>query len=499
MSTLARLALAALGGVAVYFSYEPHGLWPLAIIGVAGFSLALAPWRGAGPSAALGALIAFVHALGTFLLLLPWVGEFVGALPYIALAVSLAAYTVPMGIFGALIARRRYGLLAFPAVYLAVEWARSSFPFGGFPWARLAWGQIDGPLAALASWGGPALVTFATVLSGCGIAALIASPRRIALGAAALVAPLGLGLAAQLGVDRGGEIGQVTASAVQGNVPRMGLDFNAQRRAVLGNHVNETFALAESGAKPDIVIWPENSSDVNPFTDPEAAALIRAAVERIDAPVLVGTLTRDDVGQRNTMHVFDPETGAGDYHYKKYLQPFGEYMPMRDFFRHFSELVDLAGDFQPGNGPGVVSMGKATVGIATCYEVAVDNAYRTSIRNGATILATPTNNATFGFTDMTYQQLAMSRMRAIETDRAVVVAATSGVSAIVRPDGSVSQHTGIFEAGHLTEELPLKDTVTPAVVIGRVLEWVLVGLGVAAMAAGMLQGRSVWNNQRKES
>lgn len=156
----------------------------------------------------------------------------------------------------------------------------------------------------------------------------------------------------------------------------------------------------------------------------------------------------------------------------------------------------MAGDFKPGSGNGVVDMRDVRVGIATCYEVAVDEAYRTAVRNGATILATPTNNATFGFTDMTYQQLAMSRMRAIETDRAVVVAATSGVSAIVHPDGRVSQHTEIFEPAHLTEDLPLKDTVTPAVRIGRYFEWIAVAAGVVAMIAAWAASRREYDAKR---
>ena len=280
---------------------------------------------------------------------------------------------------------------------------------------------------------------------------------------------------------------------MQGNVPRMGLDFNEQRRAVLSNHVNETLRLAEdakeSGEKLDMVFWPENASDVNPFADKEAEALVGAAVRGVDTPLLVGTLTRDDVGARNTMVVFDPDTGPGERHDKRFLQPFGEYMPMRDFFRNFSDLVDLAGDFKPGSDNGVVHMGGIPVGVATCYEVAEDEAYRMAVRGGAQILSTPTNNATFGFTDMTYQQLAMSRMRAIETDRAVVVVATSGVSAIVHPDGRVSQQTEIFEPAHLIETLPLRTGTTPAVRFGQILEWLLVAAGAALMLAAAVSAR----------
>lgn len=238
-----------------------------------------------------------------------------------------------------------------------------------------------------------------------------------------------------------------------------------------------------------MVFWPENASDVNPFVDAEAEALVGAAVRGVDTPLLVGTLTRDEVGARNTMVVFDPETGPGERHDKRFLQPFGEYMPMRDFFRNFSDLVDLAGDFKPGDDNGVVHMGGIPVGVATCYEVAEDEAYRMAVRGGAQILSTPTNNATFGFTDMTYQQLAMSRMRAIETDRAVVVVATSGVSAIVHPDGHVSQQTEIFEPAHLLETLPLRTGTTPAVRFGQVLEWLLVAAGAALMLAAAVSAR----------
>ena len=503
MSAFLRLTLAAVSGALVYYSYEPHGLWMLAIAGIALFFFALTPWPAewtrlygapaSRPGAWSGSMLGFTHAAVLYLLLLPWIGEFVGAAPYIALSVFLALYSIPVGAFGVLLARRRLGFLAFPFVYLAWEYLRSSAPFGGFPWVRLAWGQIDGPLRHLAAWGGPALVTLATALTACGLAALVALRRPIPrlTGLACALVPALLGLAA--GVTTPGaehETGRATVAAVQGNVPRMGLDFNSQRRAVLANHTRETETLV---THPDFVVWPENSSDVNPFTDSEAAALVREAVDAVGAPVLVGTITRDEVGPRNTMVVFNPDGTTGDHHHKKFLQPFGEYMPMRDFFRRLSPLVDMAGDFKPGTGDGTVHIAGVTLGLATCYEVAVDAAYRTAVDAGAQILATPTNNATFGFTDMTYQQMAMSRMRAIETDRAVVVAATSGSSGIIHPDGSVSQRTGIFEPATLTEELPLRDTVTPAVRSGRVLEWLLVAGGVAAMvremAGGMLRGR----------
>ena len=506
-----RLLLAGAGGVLVYFSHEPHGHFWAAIFGVALFYSALMPWpfvaatdKAAAPTAGRGALLGYVHAVCLYLPLLPWVGEFVGALPWIALSLACALYSLITGAFGALVARWRFGFLAFPLVYVAVEYALSSFPFGGFSWVRLAWGQINGPLANLAPWGGPALITFATVLLSASIAACVHgllsrvewSPKGSVVAWSMVVAGLMIStsMIAGLAVNRDAPTtGEVTVAAIQGNVPRMGLDFNAQRRAVLANHVNVTKEMATDvhgkGESVDMVFWPENASDVNPFADDEAFERISGAVAEADAPTLVGTLTKDEVGDRNTAVIFDPDNGPGDYHHKKYLQPFGEWMPYRDFFRNFSEYVDMAGNFKPGDGNGTVRMGDHVVGVATCYEVAFDMAYRDAVKAGAQILTTPTNNATFGFTDMTYQQLAMSRIRAMETDRAVVVSATSGASAIVHPDGSVSQHTEIFQPGYLVEKLPLRDSVTFAVRYGQWVQWLLVAGGVAVMAASMIGAR----------
>ncbi len=515
MTLIIRLAIAGLGGLLVYASHEPIGWFFAGILGITLLFASLAPWSlgklvkkrrkkdpptllervSVGPTVAQGMLLGFFHGLVQYLLLLPWIGEFVGNLPYIALSVVLALYSIALGAGGVAIARwRQWGVFLFPLFYVFIEYIRSNWPFGGFAWVRLAWGQVNGPVANLTALGGPALVTAAAVLIGVGIGIAVLGTKRL-VGGSVAVSVLALSALIALYVDRDGTSTEsIEVAAIQGNVPRMGLDFNAQRRAVLANHVRETKKLDH---QVDLVIWPENSSDVNPFADAQASTLITSAVEDAQAPILVGTITQDDVGSRNTMVVFDPDTGAGEYHHKKFLQPFGEYMPFREFLRIFSPYVDQAGNFQAGDGTGTVSMnavnlGRAVmVGIQTCYEVAFDKAGRDAIASGAEFLATPTNNATFGFTDMTYQQLAMSRMRAIEFDRAVVVAATSGVSAIVKPDGSIEQKTRIFEANTLVSEIPLKQTMTVAAHAGFYVELVLVIIGaISGIVALWLNARS---------
>ena len=177
----------------------------------------------------------------------------------------------------------------------------------------------------------------------------------------------------------------ITVAAMQGNVPRLGLEFNAQRRAVLDNHVRETLRLADDvragrAPQPPFVIWPENSSDIDPLANRDAAEQIAVAATAISAPILVGGVlaapgyTADNPVSTNSVIVWNPATGPGDRHDKQIVQPFGEYLPWRSFFRHLSSYADRAGYFVPGNGNGVVHAAGMPIGVTTCWEVIFDRA-----------------------------------------------------------------------------------------------------------------------------
>ncbi len=298
---------------------------------------------------------------------------------------------------------------------------------------------------------------------------------------AALVPPTGTGSAQRT----------VTIAAVQGNVPRLGLDFNAQRRAVLDNHVRVTEELAADVAagrkpQPDLVIWPENSSDIDPLQNPDATAQIDRAADAIDAPILVGAVLRnaDGLTTSNTALVWQPRIGPVERNDKRRVQPFGEYLPMRDFFRLFSSYADRAGYFVPGPGPGAVDMAGVRVGVTICWEVAFDDLVADSVDAGAQVLAVPSNNATFGLSEMTYQQMAMSRVRAVEHDRPVIIATTSGVSATITRDGAVTASTRQFTPDVLVDRTVLRDTTTVASRLRAVPEWVLVAVAVVAVVVG---------------
>jgi apolipoprotein N-acyltransferase len=287
-----------------------------------------------------------------------------------------------------------------------------------------------------------------------------------------------------------------TVAVVQGNVPRLGLDFNAQRLAVLGNHLRETRRLADDvragrAPQPDFVVWPEDASEVDPLRNAEVAQQISVAVDMVRAPILVGVLAEvprrppDTQAEMNTVIVWNPATGPGERHDKRIVQPFGEYLPWRGFFRHLSPLADWAGYIVPGKGPGVVHAGDIPVGVATCWEVIFDRALRHSVRNGAQILTVPANNANFNQT-MSEQQLAFSKVRAVENDRYVVVASNTGISAVVTPDGLELGRTKFFEPAYLDTQVRLKTTLTPAAKWGPLVQGLLVVAALAVVLITML-------------
>ncbi|GAA1480200.1 hypothetical protein GCM10009624_06400 [Gordonia sinesedis] len=519
VTLLIRTVFAVLAGLAMWSAFSPRDWWFMAVVSLgvlyavlhSGARTATGDGRGGRDEASVrvrtGAWLGFVFGMSFFVPLLPWIGVYVGPLPWIALSAALAVYLAVFGVIAVLLRRLPVPPVWFAAAWVLVEAARSAFPFGGFPWGRVAFSQVDGPLLPLASVVGAPGVSGSVALFGAALAWLIqivlerrrgsapggGSAVRPALIAVviALLAPISAIALTPGTIDRNVSSASVKVAAIQGNVPRLGLDFNAQRRAVLDNHVRQTLRLGEqirSGQteQPDVVAWPENASDISPLTNADAAQEITAASEAVGAPILVGTLVNNPDGRpTNTVLVWDGARGPVDRYDKHIIQPFGEYLPWRPFFRMFSSYADMAGNFRPGSGPEVLRVptrsGELTVGVATCWEIAFDRAGRAAIDDGAQILYVPTNNATFGRTEMTYQQLAMSRFRAVELGRAVVVAATSGASAIVEPDGTLNSQSEIFTPATLTARLPLHHGKTLATRLGAWPQIVVIVMAVGAL------------------
>ena len=506
-----RILAAAAGGYALYQAFAPSTRWWLAIVGFTLLGLALdrRGWR-----AGLG--LAFVFGLTFYIPLLSFTNIYVGDFPWYALSVAEAVLTAPVGALVAAASRR---LPLWPAwaaaAWITGEALRGRIPFGGFPWGGIAFSQPDGPLLPAASLVGSVGLAFLTALAGFALAALIgeligeligalgARPRPpwrsvAVLGSGALLlVPFVLGVLGLSTMQRGTDAPTETIAVIQGNVPRPGLDFNAERRAVLDLHAQQTHQLAADvragrTPAPTLVIWPENSTDIDPYRNADANAVISAAAADIGVPILVGAVVQGaNAGEGYNMGiVWDPVTGPGDTYTKRHPLPFGEYMPYRSFFRLFSDKVDLQrGTFLPGDRPGNFDIAGVPVGDVICFEVVYDELVRDVVNGGAQVLVVQTNNATFGYTDETYQQQAMSRVRAVEHGRSVLISSTSGVSTVIRPDGSIESSIPLFTPGYLTPQVPLIQVTTPGTVLGGPLEWLLALATPVALAISILLAR----------
>ncbi|QUX20901.1 apolipoprotein N-acyltransferase [Nocardiopsis sp. MT53] len=493
-----RVLAAAGSGVAQLLALPPYGLWwlgplsaALLLFAVAGARMRRAAWLGALSGAALMVpLVRWQDVFGTDVWLL--------------IAAAETVYYLPMAMGIALAARLPGWPVWTAALWVAQEAVRARWPLGGFPWGKLAFAQPDTPFAGYAALGSSALVTFAVALTGglllwALLRVVARGPRTglpaaaLALAAAAAVVLCGT-VAPAVGRPPAGET--VTVGMVQGNVPNVGeMSIAGERMQVLRNHADGVHELAGAaraeGTELDLVLLPENASDIDPFRDPAAREIIDAAAADAGVPLLWGMSRFNDDGTRYVSSVvWDPETGPGEIYDKRFLVPFGEYIPYRDFFTRFVQrLEQVSSDAVPGTEPGAVEIGGTTLAVGICFDVAFDAPVRESVAAGGGIIVIPTNNANYNFTGQSDQQLAITRLRAVEHGRPAVVVSTSGISAVVNPDGTVAYRSPEAEADIHIAELTAADGPTLATRLGAAPEALLAAVGLAAVAVAVVASR----------
>ena len=493
--------VAVASGLLGVLAFPRFGIWPLAVVSVAGLSVAVH-----GRRCRTAAWLGLLYGAAFFVPLLSWTGIYVGAAPWLILAGAEAGYYAGAAALLTLVQRLRAAPLWIGAVWVLTEAVRDRGPFGGFPWGRLAFSQAESPLRWFAAVGGAPLVTYAVATAGGGLAMGVLAFRRgpwrwrvaVAGGAFLLAVPLlGAVLAWPLRPPADNSGRTATVALVQGNVPDAGLEFNARRRQVLDNHVTQTLQLADrvkSGQvpRPDLVVWPENSSDIDPYSNPDAAAQITKAVDAIGVPLLVGAVVNGpgDNHDSNDGIMWFPKTGPGAVYTKRHPVPWGEYVPLRGLARLVSSKANLVSrDMIAGKGNGLLTGGPFEFGDVICFEVAYDSLVRSSVVAGAQLIVVQTNNATFGHTAETYQQLAMTQLRAVEHARTTLQVSTSGISAVVGPDGTVRQRSGaLFTPDVIVATVPLRTSQTLATKLGPIPEYVLSGLALVAAAVSVLSG-----------
>jgi apolipoprotein N-acyltransferase len=484
------------GGLALAAAFPPVGIWPLAPAGPALLVLVLWRRRLRG-SFAMGLLF----GLAFFVPLLSWVVN-VAWYAWAALAGAEAVVFAVITVAQRLLLRLPAWPVAVAGWWVAAESLRSRWPYA-FPWGRLAMSQAGAPTAPWAAVAGPALLSFLVALTGTVLAWLLLRLPRQPGGrrnrAAAVLLP-GLALAATAGLTLAGTLlpldpqpagtPSATVAAVQGDVPHARtLPEQLRATAVTANHAAATESLAsqvKAGTRPapGVVIWPENSTDIDPRLSPLTYATISSALSAIHRPVLVGEVLENP--RRNVGQLWTPGHGPGPVYVKRQLVPFGEYIPFRGLLRHITSLVNLQPvDFTAGHKAVVFRVGQIKLGDVICYEVGFDGLVSSEVAAGANLLTVQTNDASFevdGQLGESLQQLAMARIRAVETDRAVVVASTTGVSAIIAPDGRLITHSGTWQRAVLEARVPLLTYRTLADRLGGWPEAIFVALTLLALA-----------------
>ncbi len=499
---LLRLAGALVSGFAYYLSFAPRPLWWLAPLAFAGFALVLRGRRSFRGAFGYGFAFGFVFFLPLLTWLLDFLGPGFGPWPWLGLSFALALYYGLAGGLMTWVSRLPAGPLWAALVFIALETPRAWFPFGGFPWGRVAFSQPEGAFLPLASIGGAPLVGLAVVLTGFCLAALLGRlwdgrdaltvalrTRPAVFAATGTLLPVVAGLALWPAVGTGAQDGELTVATVQGNAPNIGLALQGERTVLRDNTIAESQRLLDAiragkVPKPDLVLWPESATTVT-GPDPQVDQL----VANFGVPALIGAIYElPDRHLQNSVIAWDPHTGAGQRYAKQQLVPFGEYVPARKLAELVTPFLDSETvDMVPGDGANqTMAVAGTKVGVFVCYEAAFDYPARDAVRDGAELLVVPTNNAWYGESEMSVQQLAMSRLRAVEHGRSVVVSAVSGVSAIVAPDGTVTSSTGLFTADSLVGRVPLRTQTTLSDRLGAWTEYGLLALAIAGVAGGLV-------------
>jgi apolipoprotein N-acyltransferase len=409
-----------------------------------------------------------------------------GGLPYSLGVLLFVAMSLYLGLFGAFFAAivKRFRLgerflpwLLIPLAWAAVEFART-YLLTGFPWNLVATAIVDyTTFVQIGRAIGPyflgALVLFPSVVIAWWITQRPPAIARVivtgALGILLLVW-WGTGLVAAKLIARPTSGATITAALLQPNISQEMRWDESNVIEIYRRMIDMTVTAARNGAT--VVIWPESTVPLS-YTQTD---FFRESIEQLSRDhgidIILGSVATDPSKPNRIWNsAFLASGGTTIGHYDKIrLVPFGEYVPLRRVLFFAEKLVHAVGEFEFGTNDHPLG-GKLSYGPAICYEIVYPQITRTQIRNGADVLVTITNDAWYDGTSAPKQHLWQARLRAIEGDRYLLRAATTGISAFIDPTGRIVSSIPMGRDGIIYARFQARTTETPYVRFGDWFAW----------------------------
>lgn len=490
-----RFVLAVTTGVLFALSFPDVAQGWLMFVALAPLLVAVTRARSTWQAFFLG-WIAFTTA---WLIMVPWVVRVMshyGGLPYITGVLIFVAMSIVLGLYGgaftAIVKRLRLGerflpWLLVPLAWAAIEYART-FLLTGFPWNLVATAIIDyTPMIQIDRAIGPyftgALVLLPSVVIAWAVTQRVPPISRvIVIGALGILLLVwwGTGLVASKLIARPTGAATVKAALLQPNISQEMRWDEANVLAIYRKMIGMTVDAARNGAQ--VVIWPESTVPLS-YTE---TAFYRESIEELSRDhgidIILGSVATDPARPSTIWNsAFLVSSGQTIGHYDKIrLVPFGEYVPLRRVLFFAEKLVHAVGTFEFGTNDFPLG-GKHKYGPAICYEIVYPQITRSQIRNGADVLVTITNDAWYDGTSAPAQHLWQARLRAIEGNRYLLRAATTGISAYIDPTGRLLETIPMGRDGTIYATFEPRTEMTPYVRFGDWFAWVACGAVLAAL------------------
>lgn len=451
--------LAAVGaGLLTSTAFKPFAYWTLAILGLGIWYQILIISRFQKRF-----ISSYLFGLAMLLPIQAWTATYVGNTPWLILCFGQAfIFTLPSFF---VIKKGRYNSICFASAVVCTELLLRTIPFSGFGWSRVGFTQIDSPLSSLYPIGGVALVTLTiALLSTIRSFTAFAFPVLIILISQFITSPIQYS-------------GSTRIALVQGGVSKLGLDFNSTPEEVFNRHMEQTIKTISSGSV-DLVIWPENSVDVDLNTNSKVMDQLVNLSTNNKTPILVGAVTQSMMGPMNQSILFNPV--KSDVYSKRYLTPFGEYLPLRKLSERVSKFAKNLKDFTAGENDQIINIATGQFQVLICYELINDS----FINNIASeFLVIQTNNATFGDTAQLDQQFNIARVRALESGRYIPYVSTTGRTGFINPSGNVIAQIDKFKTTTLIDSVQKAEGLTYAQRFGKFVEPVAILLLILILIA----------------